>query len=55
MITILMMSAKVAALKIEVFWNKAYDIIISAQDVTKKVSHDSNCIVDVVKWLKFDN
>ena len=45
------MSAKMADpsfLKIMVFWNKGYDVIISAGDVTKKIlSHDSNYIVDV--------
>ena len=47
-----MMSAKVATpglLKITVFWNKGYDVIISAHDVTTKIlSRDSNYIVDVV-------
>ena len=54
-----MMSAKTATpglLKINVFWNIGYDLIISANDVTKKVlSRDSNYIVDVVVWPKFDN
>ena len=46
MITILMMSAKMATLgllKIRVFWNKGYDVIISTHDVTKKfLAHGSN-------------
>ena len=54
-----MMSAKTATpglLKINVFWNIGYDLIISANDVTKKIlSRDSNYIVDVVVWPKFDN
>ena len=53
------MSAKTATpglLKVNVFWNIGYDLIISANDVTKKVlSRDSNYIVDVVVWPKFDN
>ena len=59
MVTILMMSAKTATLgllKIKVFWNKGYDVIISAHDVTNKLlSHDSNYIINVVMWPKFDN
>ena len=59
MVTILMMSAKMATLgllKIRVFWNKGYDVIISTHDVTNKfLSHDSNYIIDVVMWPKFDN
>ena len=54
-----MMSGKMATpglLKITVFWNKAYDVIISVHDVTNKnLSRDSNYIVDVVMWPKFDN
>ena len=52
MVTILMMSAKMATLgllKIEVFRNKGYDIIISVYDIiNKNLSCDSNFIVDVV-------
>ena len=54
-----MMSAEMATpslLKITVFWNKGYDVIIPAHDVTIKIlSHDSNYIVDVVMWPKFGN
>ena len=54
-----MMSAKAATpglLKINVFWKIGFDLIISANDVTKKIlSRDSNYIVDVVVWPKFDN
>ena len=59
MVTILMMSAKMATpglLKIKVFWNKGYDVIISVHDVTNKIlSRDSNYNVNVVMWLKFGN
>ena len=52
MVTILMMSAKMATLsllKIKVFWNKVYDVAISVHDVTKKfLSRDLNHILDVV-------
>ena len=54
-----MMSAKMATpglLKITVFWNKGYDVIISVDDVTNKILwHDSNYIVDVFMWSKFGN
>ena len=47
-----MMSARMAALgllKIKVFLNKGYYVIIFLYDVTNKIlSHDSNYIVDVV-------
>ena len=53
------MSAKMAApdlLKIKVFWNIEYDVIISVHDVTNKnLSRDSNYIVDLVIWRKFGN
>ena len=59
MVTILMMSAKLATLgllKIKVFWNKGYEVIISVYDVTKKIlSRDSIYIVNVVMWPKFGN
>ena len=43
-------------LKINVFWNKGYDVIISGHDVTNKIlSRESNYIVDVVMWPKFGN
>ena len=51
------MSAKMATLnllKIKVFWNEGYDVIISVYDVTNKILfRDSNYIVDVVMWPKF--
>ena len=59
MVTILMISAKLATpglLKIKIFQNKGYDVIIPDYDVTNKIlSRDSNYIVDVVMWPKFGN
>ena len=60
MVTILMMiSAKIATqglLKIKIFWNKGYDVIISVHYVTNKIlSLISYYIVDVVMWPKFGN
>ena len=59
MVRILMISAKMAApvlLKIKVFWSKYYDIIISVNDVTNRISsRDSNYIVDAAIWPKFGN
>ena len=52
MVTNLIMSTKMAnlgLLKIKVFWNKVYDVIISTHDVTNKILLcNSNYIVDVV-------
>ena len=54
-----MISAKMATpglLKTTVFWNKGYDVIVPAHDVTNKILlRDSNHIVDVVMWPKFGN
>ena len=54
-----MMSTKLVTLgllKINMFWKKDYDAIISVHDVTNKILwHDSNCIVDVDIWPKFGN
>ena len=54
-----MMSAKLASLgllKIKVFWNKGYDVIILCPYVTNKIlSCDSNYVVDVVMSPKFGN
>ena len=59
MVTILMMSAKMATLgllKIKVFWNKGYDVIIFIYEgINKNLSRDSNYTVDVVMWPKFGN
>ena len=54
-----MMSAKMAIpglLKITVFWNKGYDVIITVNEITNKIqSRDSNYIVDLFMWPKFGN
>ena len=52
MVTTLMMSTKIATpglLKVKLFLNKGYDVLISVHNVTKKVlSRDSNYTVDMV-------
>ena len=59
MVPILVMSAKLATLgflKLKVFWNKGYDVIISIHGSTNKILlRDSNYILDVVMWPKFRN
>ena len=59
MVAILIISAKLAILgllKIMIFWNNGYDVIIFVHDVTNKsLSYDSNFIVNVVMWPKFGN
>ena len=53
-----MMSEKMVIsglLKIMVFWNKGYDVIICQWRHLKKLSRDSNYIVDVFMWSKFGN
>ena len=59
MVAILMMSAKMTTpglLRISIFQNKSYDIIIFVHDVTNKIlSRDSDYIADVVMWPKFGN
>ena len=54
-----MMSAKMATpglLKITVFWNKGYDVIIYLDDITNNIlCHDSNCIVELFMWPTFGN
>ena len=54
-----MMSAKLAnpdLLKIQIFWNKGYDVIISDYDVTNKILLcDSNYVVGFAMWRKFGN
>ena len=51
------MLAKVATpglIKITVFWNKGYDVIIFVIDVTNKIlSRDLNYIVNLFMWSKF--
>ena len=52
MTTILVMSAKMTTLgllKIKIFWNRCYDVIIFVHDDTNKIlSRETNFIVDVV-------
>ena len=59
MVAVLMMSAKMATsdlLKIKKFWNRGYHVIIYVHDVTNLIlSHQSNCIVDMVMWPNFGN
>ena len=46
--TILMMSAKLATpglLKIKIFWNKGYDVIILDYDTTNKFYHEIQIIL----------
>ena len=54
---VILISAKLAApnlLKVNVFWNKVYDVIILVHDI-KRLSCDSKYIVDLFMWLDFDN
>ena len=59
MVTILMMTAKLATgglLKIKIFQNKSYDVIIPDYDVTNKIlSRESNYTVDLVMRPTFGN
>ena len=54
-----MTSAKMTTLgllKIKIFWEKGYDVLIYVHDVTNEIlSSDSNYIIDVVMWPKFGN
>ena len=58
-IVMMMLPAKMATpglLKTTVLWNKGYDVIVPAHDVTNKtLSRDSSYIVVVVIWPKFGN
>ena len=53
------MTAKMATLgllKIKLFWNKGYDVMISVHDFINKIlSRDSNDIADLVMRRKFGN
>ena len=59
MVESLIMSAKLASLSLlkrKIFWNKGYDVKISANNITNKIlSRDSIYIVDVVLWAIFGN
>ena len=54
-----MMSAKMTTpglIEITVLWNKGYDVMIPAHDVSSKVlSRKLNQFVDVLMWPKFVN
>ena len=54
-----MMSVKLvtlSVLKIKIFWNEDYDVIISVHDVANKILlRNSIYIVDVAMWPKFGN
>ena len=46
--------ANVGLFKIKLFWNKGYDVIVSAYHVTNNtLSRESNYVVGVVMWPKF--
>ena len=48
--------ATLGLLKIQLLWNKGYDVITLVLDVTSKIlSRNSNYIVDMVMWPKFGN
>ena len=48
--------ATLGLVKIKVFWNKYYDVIVSVYPFINRIlSHGSNYIVDVVMWPKFGN
>ena len=53
------MSLKIATLgllKINVFWNKGYDVVISIHDATNNILlHEYNYIFNKVMWPKFAN
>ena len=54
-----MMSVKLvtlSVLKIKIFWNEDYDVIISVHDVANKILlRNSIYIVDVAMWPVFSN
>ena len=59
MVAMLTMSANLTTLdllKIKVFWNKGYDVLISVHVITNEIlSRHSNYILGVVIWQKFGN
>ena len=58
-VKILIRSAKLASagpLKVKIFQNKSYGVIIVAYDIANKIlSRDSSYIVDLFMWPKFKN
>ena len=59
MVIVLMMSAKMDTLdlfKIQVFWNKGYDVIVFVHDVNNKLLLRASCyIADVIMRSQFGN
>ena len=59
MVAIFMISAKLATLgllKLKVFWNEGYDVMIFLHGVTNEIlSRESNYTVDVVMWPNSGN
>ena len=59
MVITFMISAEITTpglLKLNVFWNKGYDFIISVNDIRNKILWlNSNYIAEGVTWPKFDN
>ena len=56
MVTIWLKMATLGLLKIKLFLNKDYDIIVSVHDVINNIlSRDSYNLVDVVMWPNFGN
>ena len=57
MVEFLLISSKFDALnllKMEVFWSKGYEIIISVYDVANEIlSRELNHIAEVIMWPKF--
>ena len=48
--------ASLDSLKINVFWNQGYEVIIFVHDATNKTfSCGSNYVTDVAMWPKFGN
>ena len=48
--------ATLGLLKLNVFWNKGYDVIIYVHDAPNQIlSGNSKYIVDLVMWPNFDN
>ena len=46
--------ATLGLLRMKVFLNESYDVIISVHDVTNKILlRDLNYIVDLIMWRKF--
>ena len=52
----LLSAATLGLLKMKVFWNKDYDVIIFVYDVTNKILlRNPNCIVEVIICSMFGN